>query len=207
MRHAFKPWHRSQKQTSPRHRVVYSNQISERNYRTTTWNRQPYPTIPRLIAIPGDVNVAYRTVVDKERNRCSQMQHTQTLYIHHTRSPNEQNNNTNLTIGEWKPSPPPHWPALMNPISSAPQPHPKSCPTKQRLRPDIHDWLPKWKPAERWKETQSPRGECVREAANLEPVLAKFTHPTRNDSFVCEELWNLSCYSVLASRYRYFNLK
>jgi hypothetical protein len=33
--------------------------------------------MPRLIAIPGDVNVAHCTAADKEHNWCSQMQHTQ----------------------------------------------------------------------------------------------------------------------------------
>jgi hypothetical protein len=35
--------------------------------------------MPRLIAIPGNVNLAHRTAIDKERNWCSHMQHTQTL--------------------------------------------------------------------------------------------------------------------------------
>jgi hypothetical protein len=55
---------------------------------------------------------------------------------------------------------PPRRTDLRSSIQPRPQPHPKPCtkqsPPQQRPRPDIHDWLPKRKPAERGRQTQSP---------------------------------------------------
>ena len=116
------------------------------------------------------------------------MQHTQTLYMHRTRflQPTEQQHKPYNRRMETLPTAAltcAHESDLQHPLAA-----PQVMPDKATSTPDHPQLATKTETNKEVEKDAIPHRECVKEAANPEPALAKFIHLARNNSFFCEEL-------------------